>query len=177
MSRYAVVDIETTGILPELHHKIVEVAVVLADDRGQPVREWETLINPVRDVGATEIHGITAADVYSAPTFDQVAPELASLLRGKVIVAHNLSFDAHFLSVEFARAGYAVGFGRTTGLCTMRLASHYLPIGARSLGAAATALVIASIRRTAHCATPARQLVFLSTTSGRMRTLLGTGRT
>ncbi|OPZ65497.1 MAG: DNA polymerase III subunit epsilon [Firmicutes bacterium ADurb.Bin506] len=134
MSRYAVVDIETTGILPELHHKIVEVAVVLADDRRQPVREWETLINPVRDVGATEIHGITAADVYSAPTFDQVAPELASLLRGKVIVAHNLSFDAHFLSVEFARAGYAVGFGRTTGLCTMRLASHYLPIGARSLG-------------------------------------------
>ena len=34
MSRYAVVDIETTGISPAHNHRIVEVAVVLADDDG-----------------------------------------------------------------------------------------------------------------------------------------------
>lgn len=134
MSGYAVVDIETTGICPEHHHRVVEVAVVVADDRGRPVHEWETLVNPCRHVGATEIHGITAADVHSAPTFGQIAPELASLLDGKVLVAHNLSFDAHFLEWEFARAGYDVGLDRTSGLCTMRLASHYLGTGSRSLG-------------------------------------------
>jgi DNA polymerase-3 subunit epsilon len=135
MSRYAVVDIETTGISPAHNHRIVEVAVVLTDDDGSLVHEWDTLVNPVRDVGATEVHGLAAADVYLAPTFDQIVPELVSLLKGRVLVAHNLSFDAGFLASEFARVGHVVGLERTSGLCTMRLASCYLPVGPRTLEA------------------------------------------
>ena len=135
MSRYAVVDIETTGLSPALNHRILEVAVVLVDNVGNRVYEWDTLVNPVRDVGATEIHGLSAADVYSAPTFDQIAPELGSLLRGRVPVAHNLSFDAPFLAAEFARAGYFVELDGNSGLCTMRLASHYLSVTSRTLEA------------------------------------------
>ena len=100
MSCYAVIDVETTGLSPAHNHRILEVAVILVDNDGNKVYEWETLINPVRDVWATEIHGLTAADVYSAPTFDQIAPELGSLLRGRVPVAHNLSFDAPFLAAR-----------------------------------------------------------------------------
>lgn len=135
MSRYAVIDIETTGLSPAHHHRILEIAVVLVDDDGNLVYEWETLLNPQRDVGATEIHGLTAADVYAAPTFDQVAAELESLLRGRVPVAHNLSFDAPFVAAEYERLGYAVPLDRTSGLCTMRLASRYLPSGPRTLEA------------------------------------------
>ena len=158
-SRYAVIDIETTGLSPAHNHRIMEVAVILVDDVGNRVYEWDTLLNPVRDVGATSIHGLTAADVYSAPTFDQIGPGLASLLKGRVLVAHNLAFDAPFLAAEFARVGYVVELGGATGLCTMRLASHYLPAGSRtleaccngigySIGAAHTALEDA--RATAH---------------------------
>jgi DNA polymerase III subunit epsilon len=135
MSRYAVIDIETTGLSPAQHHRILEIAVVLVDDDGNIVHEWETLLNPQRDVGATAIHGLTAADVYSAPTFDQIAGELESLLRGRVPVAHNLSFDSPFLAAEYDRLGYSVPLGRTSGLCTMRLASRYLPAGPRTLAA------------------------------------------
>lgn len=135
MSRYAVIDIETTGLSPAHHHRILEIAVVLVDDDGNLVYEWQTLLNPQRDVGATEIHGLTAADVYAAPTFDQVAAELESLLRGRVPVAHNLSFDAPFVAAEYERLGYAVPLDRTSGLCTMRLASRYLPSGPRTLEA------------------------------------------
>jgi DNA polymerase-3 subunit epsilon len=135
MSRYAVIDIETTGLSPAHHHRIIEVAVVLVDDDGNLVYEWETLLNPQRDVGATEIHGLTGADVYAAPTFAQVAAELGALLRGRVAVAHNLSFDAPFLAAEYERLGYAVPLDRTSGLCTMRLASRYLPSGPRTLEA------------------------------------------
>jgi len=135
MSRYAVIDIETTGLSPAHHHRILEIAVVLVDDDGNVVYEWETLLNPQRDVGATEIHGLTAADVYSAPTFDQIAAELESLLRGRVPVAHNLSFDAPFLAAEYERLGYSVPLSPTSGLCTMRLASRYLPAGPRTLEA------------------------------------------
>ena len=135
MSRYAVIDIETTGLSPAHHHRIVEIAVVLVDDGGNQVYEWETLLNPQRDVGASEIHGLTAADLYAAPTFAQVAPELESLLRGRVPVAHNLSFDAPFVAAEFDRLGYAVPLSPNSGLCTMRLASRYLPSGPRTLEA------------------------------------------
>src|SRR5690554_5320694 len=101
MSGYAVIDIETTGFSPAHNHRILEVAVILVDSAGNRVYQWDTLINPVRDVGATEIHGLSGGDVYSAPTFDQIAPELGSLLRGRVPVAHNLNFDAPFLAAEF----------------------------------------------------------------------------
>jgi DNA polymerase III subunit epsilon len=135
VSRYAVIDIETTGLSVGHHHRIVEIAVVLVDDDGNVVYEWETLLNPQRDVGATEIHGLTAADLYSAPTFEQIAAELGSLLGGRVPVAHNLSFDGPFIAAEYERLGYSVPLGRTCGLCTMRLASRYLPAGPRTLEA------------------------------------------
>ena len=135
MSRYAVVDIETTGLSTGHHHRIVEIAVVLVDDDGDVVYEWDTLLNPQRDVGATEIHGLTASDVYSAPTFEHIAAELESLLRGRVPVAHNLSFDGPFIAAEYERLGYSVPLSTTYGLCTMRLASRYLPAGPRTLEA------------------------------------------
>ena len=135
MSRYAVIDIETTGLSPAYHHRILEIAVVLVDDDGSLAREWDTLVNPCRDVGATEIHGLSAADVYSAPTFDKIAAELASLLRGRVPVAHNLAFDAPFIASEYRRLGYCVPLSPTSGLCTMRLASRYLPAAPRALEA------------------------------------------
>ena len=64
MSRYAVFDIETTGFSPALNHRIVEVAVVLVDDDGNTLCEWDTLVNPKRDVSATEVHGLSASDLY-----------------------------------------------------------------------------------------------------------------
>jgi DNA polymerase-3 subunit epsilon len=48
------------------------------------------------------------------------------LLAGRLLVAHNLAFDALFLSAEFMRAGIVAPIDREFGLCTMRLASEYL---------------------------------------------------
>lgn len=135
MGRFAVVDIETTGLSPAYNHRVIEVAVVLVDDDGAPVREWETLVNPQRDVTACEVHGLTAKTLYSAPSFEEIAGELASILQRRVPVAHNLAFDAPFLASEFERLGVAVPLEPTAGLCTMRLAGRYLPGGPRSLAA------------------------------------------
>lgn len=135
MTSYAIVDLETTGFSPAQHHRVVEIAIVLADENGMVVDEWETLLDPQRDVGATEIHGLTGAHLLGAPTFDAIAGEVASLLAGRVLVAHNLSFDALFLTAEFDRLGVSVPIGPTIGLCTMRLAGLYLPGGPRNLAA------------------------------------------
>lgn len=46
MPGYAVIDFETTGVRPELHDRIVEIAVVHFDERGRFEAAYETLINP-----------------------------------------------------------------------------------------------------------------------------------
>lgn len=66
---FAVVDVETTGLSPAYQHRIVEVAVVLVDKDGQVVVTWDTLVNPRRDVGASDVHGLRAAELLDAPPF------------------------------------------------------------------------------------------------------------
>ncbi|CAL9663104.1 3'-5' exonuclease DinG [Actinosynnema sp. ALI-1.44] len=116
---YAVVDVETTGFAARRADRVVEVAVVQLDARGEPTGEWCTLLNPGRDLGPQHVHRISAADVWAAPTFAQVAGALTDRLAGRVLVAHNLAFDARFLAAEFARLGVDLD---PDGLCTMRLA-------------------------------------------------------
>lgn len=135
---YAVVDVETTGFAARGADRVVEVAVVGLDDAGRVTDEWCTLLNPGRDLGPQHVHRIRAADVWHAPTFAQAAGALAARLADRVVVAHNLSFDARFLTAEFARAGVDLP---VTGLCTMRLADRYLPGRAgRSLAACCEAV-------------------------------------
>ncbi|NMM23288.1 MAG: DNA polymerase III subunit epsilon [Phycicoccus sp.] len=130
---YAVIDTETTGLSPRLHHRVVELAVVLVDERGQIESEFCTLLNPERDLGPQHIHGIRAADVINAPRFTDVAGHLLGLLSGRTIVAHNLPFDLTFLDAEFDRLGVPFPLTRDMGVCTMTWSSQFLENSGRSL--------------------------------------------
>jgi DNA polymerase-3 subunit epsilon len=131
---FAVLDLETTGLYPGKYDRVVEVGVVLVDSAGTVSGEWSSLVNPGRDVGPTSVHGLRARDLTEAPSFTEVAAELAALLAGRVPVAHNLSFDARFLAAEYAASGYPkVPLDADHGVCTMRLASRYLPGASRRL--------------------------------------------
>lgn len=122
---FAVVDVETTGFSPRLHDRVIEVAVVRVSPQGRPADEYTTLVNPCRDVGPTHIHGITASEVRDAPTFDQVAGDVAQRLDGAILVAHNLRFDRSFLDAEFSRV--AAPWPDLPGLCTLELAYRLEP--------------------------------------------------
>ncbi|MBE9925631.1 DNA polymerase III subunit epsilon [Cellulosimicrobium cellulans] len=139
MPGFAVVDLETTGFSPRLGDRVAEVAVVLVDDAGRVEDEWSTLVNPERDLGPQHVHGIAAADVALAPTFDRVAPALLRLLAGRVLVAHNAAFDTRFLRAEIGRAGIAAAIDPVACLCTQQLASRYLT-GSRALAACCAAV-------------------------------------
>ena len=65
-------DIETTGLYPG-GDRIVELAVVRIEPNEAPRLVLDTLVNPKRRVAATEIHGITDADVADAPPFEEIA--------------------------------------------------------------------------------------------------------
>ena len=129
---FAVIDFETTGLFPGGHDRVVEVAVVHLGPDGRITGQWDTLVNPGRDLGPQHIHRIRACDVLGAPTFAQIAPRLVELLSGRVVVAHNASFDTRFLLAELRRAGYA-GWSTLESLCTMQLAREFLPGAGRSL--------------------------------------------
>lgn len=115
--RFVVVDVETTGLYNS--DRVVEVAVVTVDPSGQIVDEWDTLVDPQRDVGPTHIHGVTATMLSAAPRFEEIAAALAERLYGAALVAHNLTFDARMLINEFGRldARFVPGLG----VCTLRL--------------------------------------------------------
>ncbi|HZL03993.1 MAG TPA: exonuclease domain-containing protein, partial [Coriobacteriia bacterium] len=46
MAGYAVVDVETTGLRPSWHDRIVEIAVVQVAPDGVVEATWSTLVNP-----------------------------------------------------------------------------------------------------------------------------------
>lgn len=135
---FAVIDLETTGLFPQKHDRIVEVAVVHVSPEGVIEGAWETLVNPQRDMGAQRIHGISAAAAARAPEFSALAPSISALLRGRVPVAHNASFDARFLSHAMAQAGQWCP-ADDYWMCTMQLAGTFLP-GYRSLADCSAAI-------------------------------------
>lgn len=146
---FAVVDFETTGILPSHHHRVIEIGVTHVDDDGTITGRWETLVNPQRDLGPQHIHGIRAADILDAPVFSDVAGEFADLLRGRVFAAHNAAFDLRFLQAEFERAGYWLD-GGTPSVCTMTLGKNFGLGGTCALAHACTTYGINHLR--AHTA-------------------------
>ncbi len=125
---YVVLDTETTGTMKA--DRIVEIALV-AFKENQIIEEWSTLVNPQRDVGKTNIHGITASMVSSAPIFEDVINDIFRIINNRVLVAHNLGFDARMLIQEFNRAKTQGDIGK--GFCTMTAARRLLPSGKSSL--------------------------------------------
>ena len=114
-----VIDVETTGFSKQ--DRIVELSVLRIDaDSMKPIDEYDTLINPQRDIGTNAIHGISATMVDNAPTFREIAPALSRRLDGTVLIGHNISFDVRFLKQEFDRLGVSTSFDPGMPICTYK---------------------------------------------------------
>lgn len=143
MTSFAVIDIETTG-LDRRADRIVEIAVIQLDANLGEQSRWLSLVNPERPVGATHIHGLDDAALAGAPTFRDIAVQLANLLTGRVLVAHHAAFEQEFLNNEFARAGLNVALDAGSCVCTMDQSRIYLPPGSHSLHGVAARLGVAA---------------------------------
>lgn len=136
-----VLDTETTGLRPELGHRVVEVAAVRLEN-WQKVAEISQLIQPGRSVeaDASAVHGIYDKDLQDASPFTQVWPQLLALCEGALLVAHNAAFDAGFLGMELYIAGIHTPPYETPAtldnpwLCTLQLARRHFYFGHNNLG-------------------------------------------
>lgn len=97
---YAVVDLETTGLDKDGTDAIVEIAIVLLDSKGYVTGYYETIVKPNRPLAAVNIHKINEAMIVNAPSFGEIVQTVASLLKGRKLIAHNAEFEANFLRKE-----------------------------------------------------------------------------
>lgn len=123
-TRYAIIDIETTGSLKK-GQRITEVAIIVFDGLNV-VDSFSSLINPEVKIPytITQLTGIDNSMVKDAPKFYQVAKKIVEITEGCIFVAHNVFFDYNFIKHEFASLGFH--FSREK-LCTVRLSRKYLP--------------------------------------------------
>ncbi len=118
--RFAVVDVETSG-LSTRRHRLLQVAVVTVED-GQIVDEWQSKVRlrwPLQRVGPRKVHGLSRADLRGAPRLSEVMAEVAERVSGATLVAHNLGFDLEFLQRASQRSG--VPLAPDGAICTLLL--------------------------------------------------------
>jgi DNA polymerase-3 subunit epsilon len=138
-AEFLAVDTETNGRAGDLC-ELTEVGSVLVGG-GELHDEWESLVrvNMPLGRGIQRFTGITQAMVDGAPPAEDVLPELARRMEGRVLVAHNASFDRRVLRQAFERAG--LEWPNPPVLCTVNLARRYAPLaGKRSLAPLARSL-------------------------------------
>jgi DNA polymerase III subunit epsilon len=126
LPRFAVVDIETSG-LSTRWHRILQVAVVTVQG-GRIVDEWSSLIKlrwPLQRVGPRAVHGISRASLRGAPGQRAVLEALAARLDGAVFTAHNVRFDWPF--IERAARRSKVTMPPASRLCTLRMSRSLDP--------------------------------------------------
>ena len=98
MTRYVVLDTETTGTVPE-RDRVVWVAAAIVEDRNVTQR-WSTFLDP----GPNSRVRVAGIDLAGQPTFADVALRLTDMLQDGVLVAHNAPFDVAFLVAECSLA-------------------------------------------------------------------------
>lgn len=128
--RVAVIDVETTGVYNV--DRVAELAIVTMDSAGTVIDEFETLINPHRDLGPIWVHGLTASMLRDAPDFGDVAPHIVARLHGAVVVSHNLPFDTRMVGNELGRANIDIDWG--VGVDTLRATGCRLEVACAEYG-------------------------------------------
>ena len=183
--RQIVLDTETTGLEPDLGHRIIEIGCVELVNRRPTGRTFHHYLNPDRDIdkGAQEVHGITLESLQGKPRFADLAEDLMAFISGAELVIHNAAFDVAFLDSELRRhAGKVPGFeGRLIRaecrvLDTLALARQMHPGQRNNLDALCKRYSIDNSHRELHGALlDARILadVYLAMTGGQVGLALG----
>ena len=101
--RQVVLDTETTGINPQLGHRIIEIGCVELIDRKLTGNHYHVYINPERVVEqeAIDVHGITNEFLADKPLFADIAQDFLAYIKGAELVIHNAAFDVGFINHEF----------------------------------------------------------------------------
>ena len=144
-------DTETTGLSFKDGHKLVEIACIETKDLIPTGEVFHKLVNPQRDVPeeAFKIHGFSKEFLSNKETFDKIADELLSFIKGKKIIIHNASFDLSFLNGELNAIQKKIVDSKLV-IDSLELARNKFPGTSNSLDALCKKFNIDLSKRTKH---------------------------
>lgn len=151
--RQIILDTETTGLEPELGHRIIEIAGIELINRQFTGNDFHRYVNPERDSdpAALEIHGLTTEFLSDKPKFRDIAAELIEYLRGAELVIHNSAFDIAFVNRELDLCNLAPINGCCAGIVdTLRMARDLHPGKRNGLDALCERYSVNNSARTLH---------------------------
>ena len=173
MSRWVILDTETTGNDPRNGHRVIEVGCVELIERRRTGRTFQAYLNPDRDSdeGALQVHGLTREFLADKPRFPDIAERLRQFLFEAEVIIHNAPFDLGFLDAEYARIDpsaepFSAGLRVTDSL---RVAREKHPGQPNSLNALCRRYGVDGSARTLHGALLDSELladVYLALTAG-----------
>src|SRR5690348_13268931 len=106
----AIVDVETTGLDPEVHD-IIEIGAILVDQLSlAEISRFDTKVQPwfIQEPSrrALIVNGYRKEDWIDAQTLHQMMRHFAGLSDGAVLAAWNITFEYTFLREAFRRTGF-----------------------------------------------------------------------
>lgn len=114
-------DTETTGTDPRA--QVIEIGIM--DSDGAPL--INSLIRPVGGLivpaAATAVHGITNADVQSAPTWRDVHDQIQAIVGSRPVVIYNAEFDLRLMKQTASACGLELSVPRS--FCAMLLYAKF----------------------------------------------------
>lgn len=100
--RQIILDTETTGLLTEHGHRIVEIGCVELFNRKFTGKTFHHYLNPEREIEneAIMVHGITNEFLLNKQKFCHIVHEFLDFVRDAELIIHNAPFDVGFINYE-----------------------------------------------------------------------------
>lgn len=182
MSRQIILDTETTGLIPEEGHRIIEIGCLELINRKITGSTFHRYINPNRNIesGAEQVHGITLQFLMDKPVFSEIIQEFLDYVQDAELIIHNAPFDIGFLNHEIKLCGK--NFKAITEYCsvvdTLALARRKHPGQHNNLDALCRRYRVDNSNRELHGALKDSELlakVYLLMTGGQTQLFQETG--
>jgi DNA polymerase-3 subunit epsilon len=124
-ARYAVVDLETTGLDSKRDEIVSFASIPIQESRVIVGEARTTLVRPtdMPEAKTIRIHGLRPVDLAEAPTLPDVLDLMLEAMTGRLLVAHAAWIERGFLATALKPAGLRVA---EPVLDTAALARHVL---------------------------------------------------
>ena len=165
-------DTETTGLDPNLGHRIIEIAAIEMNNRQFTNNRFHTYLNPLRDIdsAAQEVHGITLEFLHDKPLFEHIVQDFLNFIKDSEVIIHNAPFDVGFLNMELGKVSQKNLEEQSVKILdSLKLAKELRPGQRNNLDALCKAFAIDNSQRSLHGALLDAELlgeVYLAMTRG-----------
>lgn len=149
--REIVLDTETTGLDPNLGHRIVEIGCLELKNHVVTGEKFHVYVNPRRDMPevAFGIHGLSSDFLKDHPPFEDHVDAFLRFIGKDRLIIHNARFDMKFLNAELGWCKRKL-LPFEQAFDTLKLAREKFPGSPASLDALCKRFKIDNSSRTFH---------------------------